>query len=223
MFLRAKDNILVIIDQIINIQNFLVQEETNIAIFNDNYFFFSNSFIRYFLHLHFKCYPESPLYPPPVLLLNPPTPASWPCHSLVLGYTIFARPRASPPTRPSFATFAARDTRSEGYWLVHIVFPPIGLQTPSAFRVLSLASSLGPSVPSNRWLWASTSALPGTGIDSQETTISGTFQQNLAGFCNSVWIWCLFMGWISRWGSLWLCSKLCLCNSFHGYFLPHLS
>jgi hypothetical protein len=27
-------------------------------------FFFFNFFIRYFLHLHFKCYPKSTLYPP---------------------------------------------------------------------------------------------------------------------------------------------------------------
>jgi hypothetical protein len=43
-----------------------------------NSFFF---FIRYFLHLHFKyfkCYPKSPLYPPPALLPYPPTPTSWP-------------------------------------------------------------------------------------------------------------------------------------------------
>jgi hypothetical protein len=31
------------------------------------------------------------------------------------------------------------------------------LQTPSAPLVLSLASPLGPCVPSYRWLWASTS------------------------------------------------------------------
>jgi hypothetical protein len=30
------------------------------------------SFIRYFLHLHFKCYSQSPLYPPPALLSNSP-------------------------------------------------------------------------------------------------------------------------------------------------------
>ena len=52
---------------------------------------------RYSLHLHFKCYPKSPLYPAPALLPNPPTPASWPRHSPVLGHMIFARPRASPP------------------------------------------------------------------------------------------------------------------------------
>jgi hypothetical protein len=54
-------------------------------------------FIRHFLHLHFKCYPQSPLYPTPTLLPNPPTPASWPWHSPVLGHIIFTKARASPP------------------------------------------------------------------------------------------------------------------------------
>ena len=46
--------------------------------------------------------------------------------------------------------------------------------------------------------------LQGTGIAPEETTISGSCQQNLAGICNSVWVWWLFMGWILRWGSLWM-------------------
>ena len=46
--------------------------------------------------------------------------------------------------------------------------------------------------------------LPGTGIASQETAISGSCQQNLVGICNSVWVCCLFMGWIPRWGSFWM-------------------
>jgi hypothetical protein len=46
--------------------------------------------------------------------------------------------------------------------------------------------------------------LPGTGIASGETTLSDSCQQNLAGICNSVWVRCLFMGWISGWGSLWI-------------------
>jgi hypothetical protein len=50
-------------------------------------------FIRYFLHLHFKCYPESSLYPPCALLPNPPTPTSWPWHSPAWGQRIFTRPR----------------------------------------------------------------------------------------------------------------------------------
>jgi hypothetical protein len=53
-----------------------------------SFFFFFN-----FLHSHFKCYPESPLYPPPALLPYPPTPTSWPWHSPVLGHIKFARPR----------------------------------------------------------------------------------------------------------------------------------
>ena len=60
-------------------------------------FYFLSIFIRYCLYLHFKCYPESPLYPTPALLPNSPTPAYWPWHSPVLGYIIFERPRASPP------------------------------------------------------------------------------------------------------------------------------
>jgi hypothetical protein len=36
--------------------------------------------------------------------------------------------------------------------------------------------------------------LSGTGIDSPETDISGSFQQNLAGICNSVCVWLLTMG-----------------------------
>jgi hypothetical protein len=44
--------------------------------------------------------------------------------------------------------------------------------------------------------------LPGTGIASQETAISGSCQQNLAGICNSVSVWWLIMGWIPGWGSL---------------------
>ena len=46
--------------------------------------------------------------------------------------------------------------------------------------------------------------LPGSGIASQERAMSGFCQQNLAGICNSVWVWWLYMGWILRWGSLWI-------------------
>ena len=53
--------------------------------------------------------------------------------------------------------------------------------------------------------------LTGTGIASQETAISQSFQQNLAGVCNSVCFWWLIMGWIPGWGSLWM---------VHPFFLP---
>jgi hypothetical protein len=80
--------------------------------------FFSSIFIRYLLHLHFKCYPEISLYPPRALLPYPPTPASWPWHSPVLGHIKFSVPRSLSSqwwlTRPSSATYAARDMSSGG-------------------------------------------------------------------------------------------------------------
>ena len=51
-------------------------------------FFFPFFKIRYFLHLQFKCYPKSALYSPPTLLSNPPTHASWPWCSPVLGHIL---------------------------------------------------------------------------------------------------------------------------------------
>jgi hypothetical protein len=92
-----------------------------------------------------------PAPPPPPSLPYPPTPNSWLWCSPVLGHIKFARPRDLSsqwwPTRPSSDTYAARDTSSGGFWLVHIVVPPIGVQTPLAPWVLSLAPPLGPCVP----------------------------------------------------------------------------
>jgi hypothetical protein len=81
---------------------------------------FFKIFMRYFLHLHFKCYPESSLYtpPPPALLPYPPTPTSWPWLSPVLGHIKFARPRGLSSqwwsTSPSSDTYVARNTSSGG-------------------------------------------------------------------------------------------------------------
>jgi hypothetical protein len=56
--------------------------------------------------------------------------------------------------------------------------------------------------------------LPGTGIASHETAILGSFQQNLAGICNSVCVWWLNMGWIPGWGSLWMVHPFALAPKF---------
>jgi hypothetical protein len=84
-------------------------------------------FIRYFLYLHFKCYPESPLYPPP-------HPAPLPTHShfLALAFPCTGAYNVCKAKGPLYPMMA-----------VHIVVPPIGLQTPSAPWVLSLAPPLG--------------------------------------------------------------------------------
>jgi hypothetical protein len=46
--------------------------------------------------------------------------------------------------------------------------------------------------------------LPGTGIASQESYISGSCQQNISGICNSFWFRWLYMEWIPGWASLWM-------------------
>jgi hypothetical protein len=56
--------------------------------------------------------------------------------------------------------------------------------------------------------------LLGTGIASYETAIPGSFKQNLAGICNSVWVWGLIMGWIPGWGSLWIVHTFILAPNF---------
>jgi hypothetical protein len=152
-------------------------------------------FIRYFLYLHFKCYPQSPIYPPPALLPNPPTSASWPWHSPVLEHMIFTRSRASPPN----------DGRL-GQPLLHMQLEDTALGARgllvssyccSSYKVSDPFSSLGTFYSSfirgsvfhpiddceHPLLY-----LPGTGIASQETAISGSCQQNLSGICKSVWV-----------------------------------
>jgi hypothetical protein len=92
------------------------------------------------------------LYPLP-LPTNPPTPASWPWHSPTLRQRAFTGLRASPPIddwlghllyichwrheshRVLFGWWFSY-WEFWGYWLVHIIIPPKGLQTPSTPWVL---------------------------------------------------------------------------------------
>jgi hypothetical protein len=71
--------------------------------------------------------------PSPILHPNPPIPASWPWHSPVLGHIIFSRPRASLPIDDLLGhplVHKQLETQAlGGYWLVHIIVPPIELQT----------------------------------------------------------------------------------------------
>ena len=127
-------------------------------------------------------------------------------------------------TRTSSVTYATRDTSSGGYWLDHIVVPLIGLQTPSAPWVLSLLLHWGPCVPSNSWLWASTSVF----ARHWHSLTRDNYIRVLS--VESCWYmqWCL--GLVVVYGinpqvgqsldgpSFCLISKLCLCNSFHEYF-----
>ena len=152
--------------------------------------------IRYFLHLHFQCYPKSPPCPPPS---SPPTPTSWPWCSPVLRHIKFSRPRGLSfhwwPTRPSSDTYAAKDTSSRGVL--------VSSYCCSTYRVADSFSSLGtfssfsiggPVFPPIDDHEHPLLYLPGTGIASYETAITGSLQQNLSGICTSVWVWWLIMG-----------------------------
>jgi hypothetical protein len=57
------------------------------------------------------------------------------------------------------------------------------------------------------------------GRTSQRTATLGSCQQVPLGISNSVRVWCLQTGWISRWGRPWMalpsvCSIFCSCLSF---------
>jgi hypothetical protein len=121
---------------------------------------------------------------------------------------IFSRPRASPPIDGRLGhplLYMQLETQLwESYWLLHIVVPPIGLQTPLALWVLSLGPSLGALCHPIDDCKYTLLYLPGTGRASPERATSGFFQQNLTGISNSVWVWWLYMGWIPWWTSLWM-------------------
>jgi hypothetical protein len=109
-------------------------------------------FIRYFLHLHFKCYPESPLYPPPTLLPYPPPPASWPRHSPILGHRICFQ------TFPKFTTWNAELS----VWMLLIakwIWLGIGTDFPTVFK----------AVLNTRPSWNYTSVKSGMCLQSQDT------------------------------------------------------
>jgi hypothetical protein len=53
------------------------EQKENQTPFSFRFFFPLFYFVRCFLYLHFKCYPDSSLFPPPALLPYPPTPTSW--------------------------------------------------------------------------------------------------------------------------------------------------
>jgi hypothetical protein len=187
-------------------------------------------FIRYFLHLHFKCYPKSSLNTPPALLSNPPTPASGPWHSPVLGHIIRARPRSSPPNDGQL-----------GHLLLHMQLeaPALGVLATSyccsTYRVSDSFSFLdtfpsssigGPVVHPIDDCEHPLLYLPGTGIASQERLYQGPVSKILlayaivSGFGGCLWDGS--PGGESVDGHSFLLSfKLCLCHSFHGYFVPH--
>jgi hypothetical protein len=163
--------------------------------------------------------PKIPYPLPPLPVPQPTHSHSWSWHSPILGHRTFTGPRASPPIddrlvhpllhiqlEPQISPcvffdwwFSSKELW--GYWLVHIVVPPRPLQLPGYFSSSFIGNPvLLPMDDYEHQLLY----LPGTGRAPQETAISGSCQQALVGICHSVWVWWLFMGWIAKWGGLWM-------------------
>ena len=160
---------------------------------------------------------RSPLWEPPSHPLLPyiyegapsPIPILFPWHSPTLGHWTPSGPRASPPTDvqqghllphmwpmtwvTTCVYFGPQDLQV--VWLVDTIVPSMGLQTLSAPSVPSLSPppgipELSPMVDCKLPLY-----LSGSGRTSQETTISGFYQQAPVGIHNNFWVWWLYMGW----------------------------
>jgi hypothetical protein len=110
------------------------------------------------------------------------------------------------PTRPSSDTYAPRDMSSGGGGGLLV-----SSYCCSTYRVADPFSSLGtfsgssigdPVIHPIADCEHPLLCFLGPGIASQETAISGSFQQNLASVCNGVSVWRLIMGWIPMYGSL---------------------
>jgi hypothetical protein len=110
--------------------------------------------IVYFCHLHFKCYPGSPLHTPPAQLPNLPTLTSWPWNSPVLGHIIFARPRDSPPNDGQLGHLLLHlqlETRALGVLVSSYCCSCYRVAEPfNSLDTFSRSSIGGRCVPSNR-------------------------------------------------------------------------
>jgi hypothetical protein len=72
------------------------------------------------------------------------------------------------------------------------------------FSSFSPCSSIFLGIPTLDWLQASSSLLGRLWQSLSGSAIAGSCQHVLLGISNSVWVWCLQMGWIPRLGSLWM-------------------
>jgi hypothetical protein len=140
-----------------------------------SFFFFPFLLDIFFIYISnvisFPGFPSENPFPHPL----PHSPPHQPTHSCllalaspILGHWAFTGPRASPindqqgqpllhmqlePWVPPCVFFGWWFSPWElwGYWLVHIIVPPMGLQTPSAPWAFSLAPSLG-TLYSVQWM-----------------------------------------------------------------------
>jgi hypothetical protein len=149
-----------------------------------------------------------PPHAPPHLLPHPLTPTFWPWFSPVLRNIKFARLMSLYfhwwPTRPFSDSYAAKERHKlRGVLVSSYCCSTYRIADPfSSLGTFSSSSSGGPVVHPIADCEHALLCLLGPGIVSQETALSGSFQQNLAGICNSVSVWKMIVGWIPGYGSL---------------------
>ena len=161
---------------------------------------------------------HTPIPSPLSLLTNPTTPTSWLWHSPTLGHQAFTGPRASPTDvlqghrllhmhlEPCVLFgWCFSPWELWGYWLVHIVVPPVGLQTPLAPWVLTLVPLLV-TLSSVKWLAESIHLFICQALVElhRRQLYQAPVSKHLLASKNSVWILWLYMGWIPMWGSFWM-------------------
>ena len=108
-----------------------------------------------------------------------------------------------------------------GAWLVDNVVLPMGLQTPSTPSVLSPTPPLG-SPCSVQWLAGSICICICEALAEPlwRQLNQAPVSKYLVGISSSVWVWCLYMGWIPRWDSLWM--AMCIFYQLNGAIThPH--
>jgi hypothetical protein len=114
-------------------------------------------------------------------LPHPPTPTSWPWHSSVLSHIKFAWPMGLSfhwwPTRPSSDSYAARDTSSGGVLVSSYCSSTYRIADPFSSLGTFSSSSIGsPVIHPIADCEHPLLCLPGPGIVSQQTAISGSFR-----------------------------------------------
>jgi hypothetical protein len=143
----------------------------------------------YFLILHFKCYPKSPPYPyphsptHPLPLLGSGVPLYWGIYNLQDQGASFS----TDGRLGHLLLHMQLETQLWGVLVSSYCCPTYRVADPfSSVGTFSSSSIGGPVIHPIADCEHPLLCLPGTGIASQETAISGSFQQNLAGVYNGV-------------------------------------
>jgi hypothetical protein len=102
--------------------------------------------------------------------------------------------------------------------LLTLLLPPCGCNTP---QLLQSNSSMGsPKFSPMVGCELPPLYLSGSGRASQESALSGFYKQVLSSIHSNIQVWCLYMGWIPRWGSLWMAFPSVSAPHFVSVFTP---